>query len=63
MKKYINEDIVQKAIKANIRNVTDEQLQRLTSRILLEAYPVVSMLVRENIINERRNMLEGCTPT
>lgn len=58
MKKFINEETVKNAIKSNMRFATEEQVQELTSRILLDAAPMVNMVVRQCIINERRHILE-----
>ena len=36
LKNYIDAEIVKRAIKANMRNVTEEQVQRLTKNVLVD---------------------------
>jgi len=58
VKNLINEENVKKIIRSNMRNVSEEQVQNLAQRILINALPAVCMLVRHEIIEERESILK-----
>ena len=61
MKDIIDEEKIKGIIRSNMRNASEEQVQHLTQKILVDALPAVCMLVRREIIEERKNMLKHAT--
>lgn len=58
MRQLINKSEVEEVIKADMQSASDETIEQLVQQVVSTAEPLVFMLIRQTIIDERDKKLE-----